>query len=335
MASSKKDLNIYFHAPCFDGIASCVLAWDFLEEREGLRLKKLFPVNYDLRNTWLASRLKRPCAVVDFLYHPDAQLWADHHLTTFLSDDAEEDFESRKTNFLMYQKSSPSCALLLWTQLKESFDYRNQKYAELVKWATKIDSADYETVKEAIFGDDPALRIRAGLAQEGARELSVKLVRLLRNETLDEAAKIPEIDTAFKRVQKLTRDGLKRFKKSSEVLDDNIVIFNVDTRGVLINRYSPYHFYPNARYSLGIIRSERGTTITAMRNPWLNFHSVFLGKIFEKMGGGGHRRVGSVFFPVNRESEIDPTFLRLLQYLRQKDTKIGGRPEHDQEFQFL
>ena len=32
---------------------------------------------------------------------------------------------------------------------------------------------------------------------------------------------------------------------------------------------------------------------SAMRNPWRDFSSVPLGRIFERIGGGGHRRVGS------------------------------------------
>jgi hypothetical protein len=75
-------MRLYFHSPCFDGIASAVLAWDFLEERSGWRTPALHPVNYDVRQTWLEKLLDRPAAVVDFLYHPDVEFWADHHLTS-------------------------------------------------------------------------------------------------------------------------------------------------------------------------------------------------------------------------------------------------------------
>jgi nanoRNase/pAp phosphatase (c-di-AMP/oligoRNAs hydrolase) len=65
-------------------------------------------------------------------------------------------------------------------------------------------------------------------------------------------------------------------------------------RNQMVSRYAPYYAQPNARYSIGIVRSPESIGITAMRNPWRPFKSVALGRIFEKFGGGGHRRVGAV-----------------------------------------
>jgi nanoRNase/pAp phosphatase (c-di-AMP/oligoRNAs hydrolase) len=65
----------------------------------------------------------------------------------------------------------------------------------------------------------------------------------------------------------------------------------------IISRYAPYHFYADARYSIGVIRSSKHVRISAMRNPWREFNSVPLGKIFEKHGGGGHQRVAALVVP--------------------------------------
>ena len=61
-------LNIYFHSPCFDGIASAVLCWDFFESRGEASHVGLHPVGYDLRDTWLSTRLSARSAVVDYLF---------------------------------------------------------------------------------------------------------------------------------------------------------------------------------------------------------------------------------------------------------------------------
>lgn len=59
---------------------------------------------------------------------------------------------------------------------------------------------------------------------------------------------------------------------------------------------------------MGIIRYADGARVTAMRNPWREFKSVPLGKIFSRMGGGGHARVGSVILPASHAGEA-PTVL--------------------------
>src|SRR6266550_6550167 len=155
--------TLYFHSPCFDGIVSAVLTWDFAEAVLKWKVGKLQPVNYHLRSSWLAERLSQPCAVVDFLYHPQATFWADHHSTTFLSTETERDFDRRRSALLMYDESADACAQLLWDRLETVFQYRNPRYAELVSWATKTDAARYSSVGEAIEGTAPALRINGSL----------------------------------------------------------------------------------------------------------------------------------------------------------------------------
>jgi hypothetical protein len=49
--------SIYFHSPCFDGIVSAVLVWDFLDARHGLNQPALRPVNYHLSQMWIDTPL--------------------------------------------------------------------------------------------------------------------------------------------------------------------------------------------------------------------------------------------------------------------------------------
>src|SRR5258706_7178548 len=99
--SMNKESYLYFHSPCFDGIVSCVLAWDFLEATQAWSIREVHAVNYNERPTWLSRKLDSPCAVVDFLYHPEAQFWADHHATSFLNEEVKRDFEQRKSPWLI------------------------------------------------------------------------------------------------------------------------------------------------------------------------------------------------------------------------------------------
>src|SRR4051812_19537671 len=124
--------HLYFHSPCFDGVVSAVLTSAYLEERKSYRQLQLHSVNYDLRERWLASELIRPCAVVDFLYHPAAQLWADHHATAFLNDETRNDYERRRGPDVVYDSNKSSCALLIWETWGKQLTTCPSHYAELI-----------------------------------------------------------------------------------------------------------------------------------------------------------------------------------------------------------
>ena len=247
--------HLYFHSPCFDGIASAVLVSDFLETARGMAPLVLHPVDYDLRAGWLALELGAPAAVVDFLYHPRAAFWADHHATAFLNDEARADFDRRSGPAVIYDGAADSCAGLLWRHLEQAFGHRDARYADLVGWAEKIDAARYGSVEEAIFGSAPALRLALGLALGDGAGHCVRLVR------------------------------------------------------------------PEARYSIGIVRSRGGAKITAMRNPWREFASVPLGRILEAVGGG-HRRVGAVALPPERVAEARAVLVRVLAEVRRRQEAL-------------
>jgi hypothetical protein len=326
----EKSAHLYFHSPCFDGIASCVLAWDFLESSQGWSIEEIHSVNYDSRSTWLSSALVKPSAIVDFLYHPQAQFWADHHATTFLSEEAKEDFERRKSSWLIYDKRSGSCALLLWNHLGDAFGYRNPNYEKLVEWADKIDSARYASVEEAVFGSQPALLINASLAINDGKAYCTDLVRVFRRETLDHVAELPEVRARSERARSMIRAGLGRFSKGSRLEKDGIAVFDVDSSDVIISRYAPYYFFPQARYSAGIVRSAKGAEIAAMRNPWLDFPSVALGEIFNKFGGGGHQRVGALLLTKARAAKASLILDRIICEIRKEEAS-----GHDPKSKFL
>src|SRR5215467_2006122 len=117
--------TLYFHYPCFDGVVSAALAWEFLEQQTGWSINELCPVNYAVRDKWLASELKGPCAIVDFLYHPSADFWADHHATSMLTKEAKADYQRRKASFpLFFDEQAESCASLLFRHLGQALASR-------------------------------------------------------------------------------------------------------------------------------------------------------------------------------------------------------------------
>ena len=310
---------LYFHSPCLDGIASSVLTLDFLETVQNWTFNELRPVDYDQRKSWLSEERTSPFAVVDFLYHPAAEFWADHHQTSFLRPDLKNCFAEQKNAFHIYDSKSSSCAMLLWRVLQRRFKYKNSRYAELVSGADKIDAARYSSVEEAIHGSHPALNINRSLATNKDPDYPVWLVTRLRRESLEKVGCSPEVVEKSNEAQALIAAGLDRLSETVHLDDANIAVFDVDSSDVLVNRYAPYHFFPKARYSLGIVRSPNCTKIRAMKNPWRHFPSVYLGKLFERFGGGGHRRVGSVLLRGADAQNADQVLRRLLDEIRKED----------------
>ena len=308
--------TLYFHYPCFDGTVSAALAWEFLEQRKGWSVGELCPVNYTVRNDWLSSDLKHPVAIVDFLYHPSADFWADHHATSMLTQEAEADYQRRRAEFPLYfDEQAGSCTSLLFRHLGDALAGKPH-FPEIVEWAEKIDSARYESVEEAILGDAPALRINRSILLEPGAEYARFLCKELRNHPLNYVAALNEVKTRQDEVERRTRAGLKQVEKHITMEPGAVATFEAElTKDEMINRYSAYYFAPDARYSVGIIHSEDGTAITAMRNPWREFPSVELGKLFSTFGGGGHQRVGSIFIPKNESQRVPNVVKSLLSQL--------------------
>jgi hypothetical protein len=317
--------HLYFHSSCFDGIVSSVMTADFLEKTQGWTLQgdQLVAVGYDKKSSWLSEDLPIPCAVVDFLYHPQAVFWADHHGTTFLSDAAKQDFERRRGPWLVYDKQSGSCARLLHNHFARCLGFTDPRYNEMVEWADKIDSARYTSVAEAILGDTSALRIRASLAAGEGREFSKQLVEKLRINTLDQVAELSLVKERAREVQSKIAAGLERFASAVKLDEGEIVVFDVTTqKNVMLSRYAPYHFFPEARYSAGVVRSPNSAKITVMRNPWREFPSVDLGKILEKEGGGGHERVASVILSGDRVEQAALVLAQIVHQIREQDALV-------------
>lgn len=296
--------TLFLHYPCFDGLVSAAIAWDFLESRRAWTIQNIRFVNYGQAKTWLETQLPKHSAVVDFLYHPDTEFWADHHSTSFLNAESRSHYESNAYgNIMLYDRLSPSCAMLLWKALGR-FSSDPLRYEEMASWADRIDGAQYVSVDEALFGSAPAMIISASLAFNADHVYGEQLLRAMRTMSLKNIAELPDVRSRADVVYARVHAGLRLVEGSIKLIRD-LAIFEVQqTNNAIINRYSAYHFYPQARYSIGLIRSATGAKITAMRNPWLDFESVELGDIFKKYGGGGHKRVASLMLNADKAHEV-------------------------------
>jgi hypothetical protein len=320
-----ESIALYLHFPCFDGVASAVLASEYLERKRGWKTAEIVPVNYDLQSTWTKSKLLPNAVVVDFLYHPRAIFWADHHITTFTSDALKKQFEERKSRDLLYDPDAPSCAEVVWRRAYRLL--REPHFRELVGWAHRIDAARYRTVEEAVLGDAPALRINQSMLKDSSVEYCRFLVESLRDQPLASVAKSAMVQERYNPVRKAIRHGQRLFKAASHLEGNGIVVFQIPDRGddTMVSRYAPYLAYPRARYSVGVTPNGSGAKITAMRNPWMRFKSVPLGEIFRHYGGGGHQRVASVLVP--KAGDAETTLGAIVRDIESQSSAAAARPK--------
>lgn len=313
--------TLYFHHPCFDGLVSAVLASEFLDKHEGWQIANFEPVDYKVRDAWLSQDLSNPCAIVDFLYHPKADFWADHHQTTMLTKAAEEDYERRRGEAsLFFEPRARSCASVLLKHLRRFFSDKPH-FKEMAGWAEKIDSATYSSVKEAILGEAPALKIARTLAieEEGTDHYARFLIHELRSHDLASVANLQEVTTREDRVRRNILKGLESVKARLRLEPGDVAVFDARPRqDQFISRYAPYYFQPRARYSIAVVRSPEGVRITAMRNPWRKFRSIPLGRAFAKFGGGGHERVGAVQLSNGHRNRVRDVVKSLLSEMQHR-----------------
>jgi hypothetical protein len=319
--AGRQQLTVYLHFPCFDGVVSAALASEVLRSRSGLLLNALVPVTYELRQNWIQTKLQKPAAIVDFLFHPEADFWADHHATSFVTDAVERKFLGSRGRQFLYDSTAKSCASVIWKNCAGILPDCND-LEELVRWANKIDSAEYDSVQEAILGDSPAMAINRSLTINPDANYCEFLVRSISSKGLLRTARHREVLKRSDKAQKKIWRGLQIAKGNIQLTDDIALLRLASQPDAIISRYSPYYFHPEARYSITCLELPEGTKITAMRNPWLDFESIPLGAVLEKFGGGGHQRVGSVFISRNQNGSTDSVINSLIRAMHNQDHPV-------------
>ena len=100
---------------------------------------------------------------MDFHFHPRAEYWFDHHPTTFLTDELRAQYAALRRGGAG-MRTSPSCPPLIIRHAQEHFGYQPpDRFMEAAHWSDIIDAARFESVDQAIFGEDPALRLMRAL----------------------------------------------------------------------------------------------------------------------------------------------------------------------------
>lgn len=309
--------DIYYHDD-FDGRASAAMMLAFLKSR-GDGIARYVPLTYGFEKAWLAadlSKKKHPAIVVDFLYHPKAAWWFDHHPTGFRKEAWRSAFRPDAQHH--YDRSYGSACHLVYDALVRDFGWKPPRHLkELARVLDVFDSAKYPSARVTIEMKGPAYEVGAFIEALDHTVAEDKfLIGRLAAEPLARVAKAPRVARAVKALRKKMARSLAFYKKNIEKFGS--VTFVDATKDPLNGflRYAPYYFYPRSMYGIRIREKGKGVWYLGVgANPWRRSENRFeLGKLMrERYGGGGHKGIGATEFRTRADAmKVVEVFKKLL-----------------------
>lgn len=308
-----------YHHNDFDGIASAAIFAKFLSLKDKLKFSdfEFVSIDYDLKGSWIRNKLKRPCAVIDFLYHPNADWWFDHHDSTFLNSARLKD-EYKHSPQKYWNTKFLSCPSLLMTHFSKYYsEYLNffkKEYKDIIKWADIIDGAAYKSPKEIFGFKNKFLNINKTLGVNHSKKYSNSIIKSFFNNDLDSFFNSREYKKALAICKKKEREAISVIKKIIKV-DHRIAFFDQSDYNLPFQRYLSYYLFPSSLYRIAIYKKDKKYSISVNFNIWAKEKNwINLGELCKQLGGGGRFNVGAIL--VNNHKNAYATALRLEKMIK-------------------
>ncbi|MEK7193665.1 MAG: hypothetical protein AAB652_02645 [Patescibacteria group bacterium] len=293
--------DIYFHND-FDGRASAAVMRYFLV-RQGDTIGNYIPVNFDIGPRWAGLKFPNPAIIVDFIYHPKATWWFDHHRTSFTRADWQKAF--RKSRFLVWDKDYPSCCHLVIDYLKKNFGFTIPKHLkELARWLDVVDAAQFKSARQTIEIKEPALQLAAFIDRFGkGKESLAWLIELLSEQSIEDVMKDARIKKMIGTIKADQKKSLAFYRKELAI-SGKVAFMDFTAARVPELRFAPFFLYPKLTYGMVLKKSVKSYHLTLGINPWRRFASrLDISALLKKYGGGGHRYVGGVQIETRAKAE--------------------------------
>lgn len=283
-------LTIHYHRD-FDGMVSAAVLSVILQEKRG-ESPHWKSINYDQRENWEYFEEGRRFAVVDFHFHPRAEYWFDHHPTTFLTPALRALY--KPSDRWRFDETSPSCPPLILRHAAEHWGYEvPERFREMARWSDVVDGARYKDVEQAVFGEEPALRIARAITVAPTPEWIDQLVGSMAQGDLEGVARQPEIERAHQRASRNRDRALEQFPPTVQWKRDGVLLYDASSDRIRRERFAAFFHHPDIHYSVGVIPTRAGYHVTAGINPWNPpAGGPDIGALMETYGGGGHKAVG-------------------------------------------
>ncbi len=304
--------DIYFHDD-FDGRASAAVMLDFLRSR-GDDVGHYTPVDFSIQNEWVKERFfqthrlfsgkRNPVIVLDFLYHPKAVFWFDHHSTAFRKEDWKKKF--RQSKFQKWKPNYFSCCHLVMDALKKEGGYSpSVRIEELARWLDVIDAARYDSAKQTIEKKESALQLEIYTEDPRVAKRDIWFINALIEQSLRSITNDSMIKKCIQKYQQEVRAGLAYYKRNSKIYGV-IGVITLPKNKFKLLRYAPFYLWPNLLYAVRITRKNGSFILSFGVNPWHHQEkNIHIGNFLKKHfpGAGGHKNVGGGTFNSKKEAE--------------------------------
>jgi hypothetical protein len=289
-------IKIFYHLDV-DGIFSAILYTKLLTDNGQENARFVYqPVNYDWK-TWQDDTIRKKdeiIVVVDFPYHPDCNVWYDHHesgLGKFAT-------ISRPGKF---QPGAQSCAKVIYEMQDRDRFLDEDLIGKIVKEVSMIDFALYPTIDTVYNPTTFGPKLRLALLEEGDENFANELIRMFSKDrtllyNLIEGQIPWSVNWRYQKVKIKLEESYKEFVKVAKI-DKGIVYFEVP-HFFKSDRYFPFRKFPQSFYTIylrDMTWINQGCFISVSKNPWNPFTRTFsIRELCERYGGGGHFDVGGI-----------------------------------------
>ncbi len=309
------------HGHCFDGLASAALLTDIIEHGDPGTRFTYRALGYGPTPPRVEFSGKRN-ALLDYKYIPDPSLtlYLDHHPTAFSSAAERAHFEGRRGEnevHFVHDVGAPSCANLVAGLARTTYGLERPLMSEIEAFAQKIDSAQFDSVDEAIDTDSSSMKLVTAVTHFGDHQFYQRAVPILRREGVHGLAEQRWVKEQFRKLTPAIRLLNERIRKNGKVEGRVALVNLLDRPTHVVSKFRQYYEFPHATYSVMLLRMQDNLRISVGYNPWSGRPcDVNIGRLCQTYGGGGHAVVGAIGLSNSRESDaqsIAETIARKLQ----------------------
>jgi hypothetical protein len=187
---------------------------------------------------------------------------------------------------------------------------------ELVRWADRIDSANFDTAEQAVSRADPMMQLVSVVEHYGDDAFLTRMVPELLSKPLTEIANSNETRDRYRPLGRKHERFVERVRHKGERRGRVVFVDLTETVLDTVGKFVTYALFPDSVYSVIVGLLKSGPKISVGYNPWSGRPlDTDISAICARYGGGGHPVVGGIAFAQNEVERARSVALQIADEL--------------------